>query len=113
MKITITILSVYMLALALVPCGDNAGNSLSMEGLVPEQEQGAYAEHDHHTDGCEDDSCSPLCACSCCSIPLSSAKAINRKQNVLFPVQQAKPTFAPAFNPSAFQSLVWHPPAFS
>ncbi|MGB5982599.1 MAG: DUF6660 family protein [Nonlabens sp.] len=58
MKWMVAILSMYLLGLNLIPCGDDAIEHDSVENTCNQEPQ----EHD-------DDLCSPFCCCSCCSIP--------------------------------------------
>jgi len=52
-------MSVYLLALVVLPCNDTCGDQEHVTPLTISQAQ------DHHD--AEKDVCSPLCACSCCS----------------------------------------------
>ncbi|MFV0566670.1 MAG: DUF6660 family protein [Flavobacteriaceae bacterium] len=61
MKVLALILSLYILALNFVPCGDSANSFNS--GTKAELSQ--TADHDHqHSEG---DFCSPFCQCNCCN----------------------------------------------
>ncbi|MEK6154023.1 DUF6660 family protein [Flavobacteriaceae bacterium 3-367] len=60
MKYIAVILSIYFLALGIVPCndGDESGNDTELTTII-----GFNGDHDHHDHG---DLCSPFCQCHCC-----------------------------------------------
>ncbi|MCB0676845.1 MAG: hypothetical protein KDC30_09175 [Saprospiraceae bacterium] len=62
------ILSVYLLALALLPCADEAGCDASIDFARAALEATGGEAHDHGS-GCADH-CSPFCLCSCCQLTI-------------------------------------------
>ncbi len=61
MKFLVVILSVYFLALNLLPCQDEpVAEDTARPELVQQQGDG----HDHEQ--CDSDLCSPFCGCHCC-----------------------------------------------
>ena len=69
MKHLSIILSVYLLALAIIPCVDGVVMEAGHDETHVHVEFDGSDGHNHEHDG--DDDCSPLCACSCCNITLS------------------------------------------
>lgn len=103
-----TIVSVYLLVLALLPCADQAG--WCNVDVPPEVETiiADVGEHDHHSN--EEDHCSPLCICSCCHITLRTPLRAG------FAIAMPKPDL---FEPPALQTIltdltdardIWEPP---
>jgi hypothetical protein len=60
-------LSVYIITLIFSPCQDKEITSVS--GMHEMINLGQTGNHDDHHD-----CCSPLCTCSCCSLPFETAK---------------------------------------
>ena len=63
-------MSLYLLVLACIPCGDISASTAERLGEWMGWEVHAVDQHkgfDHH-DGDHEDSCSPLCTCDCCSV---------------------------------------------
>ncbi len=59
------ILALYILLLSLLPCGDVI---MALDDITT-VENITLEENDHqHSNNCNDDPCSPICGCSCCSI---------------------------------------------
>jgi hypothetical protein len=105
MKIFVFIVSVYIMALSVMPCLD----SFTCEG---EKSSATISGiHDHSED--EGDLCSPFCICSCCgcsfvgvNIPVffsQSLKTVEQRINVPYYSQ---------FNSSYYHSF-WQPPKLS
>lgn len=60
MKVIRLLFALYILAIAVYPCGD-------VDTCVDEQKVGiAVVEHENHSTT-EQDACSPFCICSCCA----------------------------------------------
>ncbi len=85
MRFTAFVFSVYIFALALMPCGDSADHSHESENQIAiTQTHNDPAEH-------QADMCSPFCLCQCCQtsvvklslafIPNLSAEFISVKSN--------------------------------
>lgn len=102
-----------MLALLLVPCGDGGGGIVEIANHFFEIEHEHLSDHEQHSNSCGDDSCSPFCVCSCCSISVNSP--INADLNIKFiPLLVFKKIFISDDKiVSSFNPLIWHPPTFS
>lgn len=68
------ILSFYILALSLLPCGDVV--SVFEEVDLVSIETAKQEDQHEHSNNCNDDPCSPICGCSCCSIIMDYIRAI-------------------------------------
>ena len=113
MKITVHILSIYMLALSLVPCGDGGGGIVEIAKHFFEVEHSHFSDHVQHSNDCEDDNCSPFCICSCCSsgmdYPVKPALQLRTPTTLVGTI----PSFIPTFISSPYNHAVWQPPTFS
>lgn len=67
---TAFLLSTYLMAISLLPCGDVCGGIVHLMESWLEVVHEAHPDHEQHSGTCKDDPCSPLCGCSCCSIVL-------------------------------------------
>ena len=70
MKLAIHILTIYILALSLAPCSDGGGGIVETANHFLGIEHQHVSDHEHHSNGCGDDTCTPFCVCSCCSMAL-------------------------------------------
>jgi len=61
MKLAIKIFAMYLLALSLVPCSDGGGGILEIVNQVFGIEHQHISDHEEHSNGCGDDTCSPFC----------------------------------------------------
>ena len=61
MKLVINIFTIYMLALSLVPCGDGGGGIVEIVNHFLVIEHQHISDHEQHSNGCGDDTCSPFC----------------------------------------------------
>ena len=112
MKWTIHIFTVYMFALALVPCGDGGGGIAEMMSHFFEIEHQVFSDHDQHSNTCNDDHCSPFCVCSCCSTAVDSPVRLTIELSSPAPVTETVPSFVPNLLPSSFLTSIWQPPRF-
>jgi len=101
MKYIPLILSLLILAMAVMPCSD--GHTCDVEG------QEIPLEHDHSED--EKDHCSPFCVCPCCGININ----LPIKTIITQPLALLNLNYL--FNYSNFYSFsfnqaVWRPPTF-
>lgn len=71
MKVTAIFLTILLFALNFIPCRDAVATAATNEHTSIEQ-PGSHNESNDHTD----DSCSPLCICSCCSLASMPSTAI-------------------------------------
>ena len=110
MKYVSIILSIYLLALAIVPCADGStwdtsaiGNSLAVE--LPDTDS-----HDHESTM---DHCSPLCSCSCCHITIRPPVKLDWQ--LAFPLKAAvkKTRIQADIYTSLCLDDIWQPPKFS
>lgn len=113
MKIAIHMFTIYMLTLSLVPCGDENGGIIEIANHILGIEHIHVSDHDQHSSGCGDDTCSPFCACSCCSIPIDIPVKLPVLKEYLLLMSTDKPLFYSDFIPSSFIHSIWHPPIYS
>lgn len=66
MKNISILLALYILLLSLLPCGDG----LILLDYQSKVENSSLEENHQHSNNCNDDPCSPICGCSCCSIAM-------------------------------------------
>ena len=93
--------------MSFVPCSDGEplGYAVQMQSVDTD------AHHDH-TDGEDDDDCTPFCSCDCCHVPVTVPQIPVSQQVMLS--QNYSYTFLYTFNYSFDYSLgVWRPPNFS
>lgn len=111
MKFTSTILSIYLLALAVLPCADAAGWCVFDLEETLGVELHETGDHNHENE-CSDH-CSPLCTCSCCQMTVRTPVKANLE--IITPIL----IFS---DPSSLESLlkdltslseIWQPPRFS
>lgn len=105
MRLSIYILSLYLLALAVIPCSDVAYTSTVMQDLVVTSTSG-------HNDPNNDinDICSPFCQCTCCSITATS-KFTSLKLQLAKPAMPSStyPVWKASFV-SNYYGNIWQPP---
>jgi hypothetical protein len=95
----------YIMAVSLAPCTD-----MSEECDLPIAE----ASHAHEHDDSHHETCSPLCACSCCHSP-AHLKLHTFKIKIPKPVvttEKQYPSYDIAYI-SAFYGNIWQPPKIS
>lgn len=107
------IFAFYMLALALVPCGDGGGGIVELGKHFFDISHQEQADHERHSDNCGDDSCAPFCICSCCSSALSGPVKLPMLVKSPTPIQASVPSFTIQIIPSSFNHSIWQPPKFS
>ncbi|WP_341224761.1 DUF6660 family protein [uncultured Arcticibacterium sp.] len=107
MRLTTFILSISVLLMAIMPCGDDF--LLSVKGNV---EGARLVDRTHqHQDGEEDD-CSPFCLCQCCGS--SFAFDLSLVPLKLWEFTTYSYSFNYSFNYTGdFSVGVWHPPTQS
>jgi len=113
MKLTIKIFTLYLLVMSLVPCGDGGGGILEIANHLLGTEHQHISDHDQHSNGCGDDTCSPFCVCSCCSISINIATNTELKDNYIILISRNVLSYNSDFYPSSFSSSIWQPPKFS
>ena len=114
MKLTIHIFTIYMLALSLIPCGDGGGGIVEIANHVFDLEHQHISDHDQHSNDCGDDTCTPFCICSCCSISVHIPTNVDFSKTENLPsFSQKLPSIISRFIPSGYNASVWHPPIFS
>jgi len=113
MKIAIRIFTIYMFALSLAPCGDGGNGIVEITKHFFGIEHHHVSDHDQHSKGCGDDSCTPFCVCSCCSIALDVPTKLPFLVKYLPPTPTNQPSLYSDFIPSLFIHSIWHPPIFS
>ncbi|MCF7561605.1 hypothetical protein L3X39_13240 [Sabulilitoribacter multivorans] len=77
MKLLAFILSLYIFALNLAPCEDNA----ALDNEVKTEISQAIGDDHQHQDS---DLCSPFCICQCCHINATHFKFVNIKFNTIY-----------------------------
>lgn len=113
MKIAIHIFLIYMLALSLVPCGDGGGGVLEIAYQIFEVECPQDSGQDQHSNGCEDEPCSPFCICSCCLSALETSVDQSFQVNSPLSTPDWTPLFNSEFVTSPFYASIWQPPKLS
>ncbi|TLU96750.1 DUF6660 family protein [Dyadobacter sediminis] len=102
MKNLIVILSVYMLLLSLLPCGDPAECKDEKQAVA--FSSNTHADHDNHSENCP-----PFCSCTCCGQFLSifTAHSFLVKTVALPAMGKA---FYQDFYSGLIPSAIWQPP---
>ena len=113
MKIATNILTIYMLALSLIPCGDGGGGFVEIANHIFGVEHQHVSDHEQHSNGCGDDTCTPFCVCNCCSISVNVPTNIDFHDKHIMLVSKKLPFDKSNFYPSGFVTSFWHPPIFS
>lgn len=97
MKYWVFILSLYLVSLSCLPCGDTA--PVSPQGATPVLTQDV--SHESHA-------CTPFCACACCMFAVVPAQATHFR--FLDPeTRRTDAVYPPAFYAQASHAI-WHPP---
>ena len=113
MKLAIHIFSIYMIALAFIPCGDTGGGLVQLADYLLETEHLEHSDHTQHSNDCGDDFCSPFCVCTCCASVLDAPTNFPFQIKAILPIPETKPSFVSNLIPAAVYSAVWRPPAIS
>jgi hypothetical protein len=113
MKIATQILTIYMIALSLIPCGDGGGGIVEIVNHFMGVEHQHVSDHEQHSNGCGDDTCTPFCVCSCCSITTSIPANASFTSGYFTLIYQKLPSFKSNFYSSGFLTSIWQPPRFS
>lgn len=113
MKIATHIFIIYMLALALVPCGDGGGGITEIIRYFTEEEHLFMSDHEQHSNSCGDDTCSPFCICSCCSSVMDTPIKLHFQITPKTAIPSNTPSFFININPSSFFAAIWQPPKLS
>jgi hypothetical protein len=99
------ILSIYLVALASMPCTDTDVNSAAYETIA---HKSGHEGHSHEKDN---DSCSPFCACNCCGVQiLSYFPTISYDFPLISSVIKTKEPFYKPVLASDFCGSIWQPP---
>lgn len=113
MKIATYIFTTYMLALSLVPCGDSGSGITEIASHFFDLEQRQLSDHEQHSNDCDDDTCSPFCVCSCCSISINVPNNTFLLDRHIPLISQKLVSYDSNFYPSGFSNSIWQPPKFS
>ena len=113
MKLAIHIFTIYMFALSLAPCGDGGNGVVEITKHFFGVKHQHASDHDQHSKGCGDDTCTPFCICSCCSMALDVPTQPPFLVKYLPPTPANQPSLYSDFIPSSFIHSIWHPPIFS
>jgi len=108
MNIVIRILTIYIFALSLAPCGDGGGGIVVIANQLLGLE--TNIEVKQNSDPCENSPCSPFCICSSCFMALDTAKEICLPERTLPSTPETPPSFIPSLSPSSFNHSIWQPP---
>ncbi|MEN5086028.1 DUF6660 family protein [Sphingobacterium faecium] len=101
MKIFVYILSLYFIALTMVPCADHVQESSFVHTT--------QSKDIHHSEEEHVDYCSPFCICACCSTVLNIAD--NTIFSFVTVLLQSKDEIAyDSIFYSFDYSSIWHPP---
>jgi len=99
------ILSIYLVALASMPCADMNENSAAHDAIAHESNHGG---HSHDKDN---DLCSPFCACNCCGVQIMSYfPTISYDFPLVSAVIKTKEPFYRSVFASDFFGSIWQPP---
>ena len=113
MKFAKYIFTLYIFALALIPCGDGGGGIVEIAKYFLELNHNHVSNHEQHSNNCGDDSCSPFCICSCCSLTLETPEDIIFLDKYVAPFPQGTPAHINTLSPCNFRPSIWHPPILS
>jgi len=113
MKLTIHIFAFYMLALSLVPCGDGGGGIVEIVNHLLGEEHQHISDHEQHSNDCGDDTCTPFCICSCCSMALDIPAKLPFQVKYLPPTPANLPSEYSDFILTSYHHSIWQPPRFS
>ena len=113
MKGIIKILTIYLIALSFVPCGDGGGGIVEIINHLFDIEHQHISDHEHHSRNCGDDDCSPFCVCICCSIAINVPEEITKFRPFTLWCFNERPTNLSNIYSFTFSSSIWHPPTFS
>lgn len=113
MKLAIHIFTIYMFALSLTPCGDGGNGVSELANHIFGVEHQHVSDHEQHSNGCGDDTCTPFCVCNCCSISVNIPSTIDFYNKNLILVFEKHPFYKSNFYPSGYNTFVWQPPKFS
>ncbi|WP_409012784.1 DUF6660 family protein [Emticicia sp. TH156] len=106
MRLFAFIFCFYLLAISLMPCGDEY-NVCNNER--PGNELAQNQNHNHKTD--HNDICGPLCACCCCSTPVNIKVAVIKiKVPRLLPASKEEFPNRSIVYVSDFFGNIWQPP---
>ena len=100
------ILSLYVFALAAMPCADFESDSLAHENITH-----TTNGTDNHSHDKNKDLCSPFCICNCCGqLTLTYVPAITFEfQRQIEEIITSQPTYTSILN-SDFYGSIWQPP---
>lgn len=107
MKALSIILSIYLLILSCLPCGDV--EDCKIEG----NEKIAFSETSHTNHQEDSESCTPFCICACCGTTISSFfNLLNNtvEKQALTTTQKTKIIFSNDPLVSNFFGKIWQPP---
>jgi len=106
MKWLVIIWTFYLVAISMLPCSDYSNRCEDR----PLTTQTSNQEHDHNRDS--DDSCTPFCHCSCCSISIAFTDV-----SIVPHLEKTSPSFFAKklfwnndFFVSAYSGNIWQPP---
>lgn len=97
-------LSLYILVLSLVPCGD-INDCNNPENIIT-------VNFDHNGHKHESESCSPFCICSCCGTSILNLIEFIEYRQITQGYSQKISTFIPTFIPAVYLKI-WQPPKIS
>lgn len=112
MKLASSMLATYIFALSLIPCGDGGGIVEIANHFFGVEHQ-HISDHEQHSKGCGDDTCTPFCVCSCCSNTTSIPKSANLTGSYITLISQKLLPYSSNFYPSGVNASIWQPPRFS
>lgn len=118
MKLTAQILLFYMLSLSFVPCGDGGGGIMEIAEQLfgMEHHSGHGHEHDKESEypgDCNDDHCSPICVCNCCSTVFDPPTELGVVIKKGAAISHQVPVLTSLIKPSAYLDAIWQPPRIS
>jgi hypothetical protein len=111
MKKISTIISIYFLALAILPCADEAGWCLFDLEDVFGVELHETTDHSHEKE-CGDH-CSPFCVCSCCQMTVRLPVKASFELTIRIPVLSTPNSLTSSLSDLTSLNDIWQPPKFS
>lgn len=107
MKWLVIIWTIYLAAISMLPCSDYNNRC---EELPRTSQSSGNQEHDHNRDS--DDSCTPFCHCSCCSISIAvtDLKIIPQLETITTFFLSKKLFWKNDSFISAYSGNIWQPP---
>jgi hypothetical protein len=106
MKLFFSIVSLVMLYISCLPCGDRVECNVRAEAKISAANDN-HQQHKHNTEAC-----SPFCSCSCCAASAFYSPLSKAQLNKVEFQSEKYPLYNVAFSTEA-QNSIWQPPKLS